>query len=455
MNKIGKYEILETIGKGAMGEVFKAKDEVIDRIVAIKVIHSHFVGEEIWDDLQARFQQEAKAAARCLHHNIVAVFDFGQIDDTSYLVMEYIKGDDLKEILDANGRFTIEQAIGVTCEVLNGLAFAHENGVVHRDIKPANIIKLNNGQIKIADFGIARLDSSELTNVGDMVGTPIYMSPEALRGDTVDARSDLYAVALVLLELITGSKPSAGFVDVESITEQLNSSSVEKQYHHYFIELFTKALHRKSAGRFQSANEFLNKLKELLLETKVSSGNETQDEDEYRTMIQSSPLLSPRNKISGEESLPDKNLLDKLENSLASYIGPLSSVLIRRASLTSATTAQMINELSKHIGDEKDRAEFIRKTTIESGISSGVRSSFSKSDLSQSSNSRMSNIFDLAPERLEFITQQLAIYLGPMAPIIIKKTIKKVNSEESLIEALSEKIANSEEKSKFLQSLAL
>jgi serine/threonine-protein kinase len=452
MDKIGKYQILETIGKGAMGEVFKARDEVIDRIVAIKVIHPHFVGEEIWEDLQARFQQEAKAAARCLHPNIVAVFDFGQFEDTSYLVMEYIKGDDLKDILDANGRFSLQEAIGIIGEVLNGLAFAHENGVIHRDIKPANIIKLSNGQIKIADFGIARLDSSELTNVGDMVGTPIYMSPEALRGDTVDARSDLYAVALALLELITGSKPTAGFVDIESIQEQLDDSSVEKQYHQYFIDVFAKALHRKPDFRFQSATAFLNKLKEFLAETHVSTRNAEHSEDDFRTMIQSSPLLKPRENVIGEESLPDKNLLDKLEHSLASYIGPLSSVLVRRATATSITTKQIISELSQHITNDDDRSEFIRKINIESGISSGIENRLQESSSSHSMGSKRGQTFILEPERLAYITEKLAIYLGPMAPIIIKKTIKKVDSEKMLIEALSEKIAQRDEKTLFLHS---
>jgi len=452
MNKIGKYQILETIGKGAMGEVFKARDEVIDRIVAIKVIHPHFVGEDIWEDLQARFQQEAKAAARCLHPNIVAVFDFGQLEETSYLVMEYIKGDDLKDILDENGRFSLDQAIGIICEVLNGLTFAHDNGVVHRDIKPANIIKLNNGQIKIADFGIARLDSSELTNVGDMVGTPIYMSPEALRGDTVDARSDLYAVALVLLELITGSKPTAGFVDIESITEQLGGSSVDEQHHQYFIDVFTKALHRKPAFRFQSATAFLKKLKEFLVETQALKNNVDHSEDEYRTMIQSSPLLKSREVMIGEQSLPDKNLLDKLEHSLASYIGPLSSVLVRRATLTSISTKQMINELSQHISDDNERSEFIREISIEIGTSSGLGSHLNESSSNPSMAPKKSLVFAIEPERLMFITEKLTIYLGPMAPIIIKKTIKKVDSEESLIEELSEKIAQSEEKTLFLNS---
>lgn len=452
MKKIGKYQILETIGKGAMGEVFKARDEVIDRIVAIKVVHPHFVGEEIWEDLQARFHQEAKAAARCLHPNIVAIFDFGQLDDTSYLVMEYIEGADLKDILDANGRFSLVQAIEIMCEVLNGLNFAHNNGVVHRDIKPANIIKLNNGQIKVADFGIARIDSSELTNIGDMVGTPLYMSPEALRGDEVDARSDLYAVALVLLELLTGSKPTTGFVDKESIAEQLSNSSVDIKYHQNFIDIFLIALHKKPKARYQTAAIFSEKLKTFLTETSVLL-TDGDDEEDYRTMIQSSPLLKQRAATVNEESKIDKNILHKLEDSLASYIGPLSSVLVRRATSTCMSTKQVIDELSQHIKNEHDRKEFIRKAGIHTGISSGISKSSSSLHSSKSMSANNSAPLTIDNQRLALITEKFAIYLGPMAPLMIKKMLKKVNSEENLILLLQEKIPQEAEKELFLKSL--
>ena len=221
MKYIGKYQILSSIGKGAMGEVFKAMDESIERVVAIKVIHPHFLEQDVWEDMKARFKQEATAAARCFHPNIVTVFDFGVFEDTPYLVMEYIEGSDVSSILKNFGSLAVRDSINIICEVLNALHYAHEKGVIHRDIKPANIIKLNNGQIKVADFGIARIDSSSLTNIGDMVGTPIYMSPEALRGDVVDARSDIYASALVFLELISGVKPVTGFMDKNVLTEQL------------------------------------------------------------------------------------------------------------------------------------------------------------------------------------------------------------------------------------------
>lgn len=452
MKDIGKYKILETIGKGAMGEVFKARDEVIDRIVAIKVIHPHFVGEEIWEDLRARFQQEAKAAARCLHPNIVAIFDFGQLDDTSYLVMEFIEGADLKDILDANGRFSLIQAIEIMCEVLNGLAFAHDNGVVHRDIKPANIIKLNNGQIKVADFGIARLDSSELTNIGDMVGTPLYMSPEALRGDTVDARSDLYAVALVLLELITGSKPTTGFVDRESIAEQLSASSVNPKFHQNFIDLFVIALHRKPDSRFQTALDFSEKLKQFLTETSVISNSTVQNEEDYMTMIQSSPLLEKQTPVFKEQYLPDEDLISKLEDSLASYIGPLSSVLVRRATSSGINTEQIIDELSQHINNETERSEFIRKASSHSRFTSGISRSSLESSSVHSKAAPSAGTLTLDQARLTLFTEKLAIYLGPMASLIIKKTMKKVDSEESLIQMLGEKIPQDDEKEMFFKS---
>lgn len=182
MKQISKYQILETIGKGAMGAVYKGRDEVIDRIVAVKVIHPHLMDDGAGGDLKARFQQEAKAAARCLHQNIVTVFDYGVSDETPFMVMEFVEGLDLKSLLRMSGAISVHQSLEIIIQVLDALSYAHANGVVHRDIKPANVIVLDSGQVKVADFGVARIDSSELTNAGDMIGTPNYMSPEGLRG---------------------------------------------------------------------------------------------------------------------------------------------------------------------------------------------------------------------------------------------------------------------------------
>ncbi len=192
-----------------MGVVYKGYDEDIERPVALKVLYSHLLDDDMGGELAVRFRQEAKAAARCMHSNIVTVFDYGISDGAHYIVMEYIEGVDLKTLLRSEKQIEFRQAVDIAIQVLSALEYAHSNGVVHRDIKPANIMVLENGQVKVADFGIARLENSDLTQAGLMLGTPSYMSPEGQRGET-DARSDLYAVGVVLYEMLTGKRLGPG-----------------------------------------------------------------------------------------------------------------------------------------------------------------------------------------------------------------------------------------------------
>ncbi|MCK5120405.1 MAG: serine/threonine protein kinase, partial [Methylococcales bacterium] len=201
--KIDKYSIHSVLGHGAMGVVYKGYDKEIDRHVAIKVLHPHLLSGEMGDELEQRFKNEVKAAAKCLHPNIVTIFDCGVSNGSPYMVMEYVQGIDLREILKSQQKFSLAQTIGMTCNVLDALYAAHEMGIVHRDIKPANILLLDTGVVKVTDFGVARIDSSDLTQIGDVIGTPSYMSPEAKAGALVDNRSDLYSAALVLFELLT------------------------------------------------------------------------------------------------------------------------------------------------------------------------------------------------------------------------------------------------------------
>ena len=197
---LGKYEIRKTLGRGAAGTVYEAWDPIIARQVAIKTVklpdsHDSDAQEEI-----TRFRREAQAAGRLTHPNIVGVFDYGETDDIAYIVMEYVDGESLKAVLDRKERFPIPEIIRVMDELLAGLAFSHERGVVHRDIKPANLMLTKQGRIKIADFGIARIESSGLTQVGTIMGTPAYMSPEQFTGQVVDPRTDLYSAGVVLYQ---------------------------------------------------------------------------------------------------------------------------------------------------------------------------------------------------------------------------------------------------------------
>jgi serine/threonine-protein kinase len=203
LERIGKYRIVGKIGHGAMGEVYKAQDTVLNRFVALKRISPSLLADE---SFKKRFHREAQSAAQLNHPHIVTVFEFNEEKGQTYLVMEFLEGNDLKEIIFRRALNRLEDKLWVIEQICDGLAFAHGKGVVHRDLKPANIRVLPNLSVKIMDFGLARLGASELTRTGTVMGTPNYMSPEQVRGEKVDERSDLFSLGAILYELLSGRK---------------------------------------------------------------------------------------------------------------------------------------------------------------------------------------------------------------------------------------------------------
>ena len=219
-----RYEIHERIGRGGMADVFLARDLLLDRPVAIKVLFPEFATDPAFVE---RFRREAQAAANLNHPNIVAVYDWGRAGTTYFMAMEYVQGRTLAEMLHARSRLTADQAADVAMEVASALSFAHQNGVVHRDVKPANILIANNGQVKVADFGIARaIDSGadNLTQTGAVMGTATYFSPEQAQGAQPDPRSDLYSLGIVLYELVSGQPPFIGDSQVAIAYKQVHEA---------------------------------------------------------------------------------------------------------------------------------------------------------------------------------------------------------------------------------------
>lgn len=202
--EFGKYKIISEIGQGAMGVVYKAHDPILDRYVAIKTI-SASLGSD--DELRRRFHREAQAAARLNHQNIITVYDYGEEHGKIYIAMELLEGTDLKDLLTRQALQGTDDQLAVMEQILDGLAFAHLKEVVHRDLKPGNIHIQPNGQVKILDFGLARLGASDMTQRGMVMGTPNYMSPEQVLGDSIDARSDIFSIGAVFYETLSGRKP--------------------------------------------------------------------------------------------------------------------------------------------------------------------------------------------------------------------------------------------------------
>lgn len=205
---LGRYEIVSELGQGAMGTVYKAVDPRLDRIVALKTVKLDPSSPD-YTEFRERFHAEAKSAGRLSHPNIVTIHDFGEVDGTAYIAMEFLRGETLRQMLDRQ-RFSVRRAVRYAAQIADGLAAAHADGVVHRDVKPANVLRLPNGLLKITDFGIAQLPTSHLTQAGTLLGTPKYMSPEQMRGMRVDRRSDIFSLGVVLYEMLTGTLPFGG-----------------------------------------------------------------------------------------------------------------------------------------------------------------------------------------------------------------------------------------------------
>ena len=257
---IGKYQVQDVLGQGGMGIVYRAFDPAIERTVAIKVITKSALDPSDLQYVLTRFRHEARAVGRLTHPRIAAIYDYGEDDDLAYIVMELVNGKSLFHHLQGEARFGLKESGELVRQLLDGLGYAHAQGVVHRDIKPSNILINDDGRLKLTDFGIARLDTSTLTQVGEIMGSPGYMSPEQFLGTDIDARGDIYSVGVIAYELLAARRPFIGN-NAEVMRQALNErpSSPSDFNPKISVQLdwaVHKALAKKREDRFQTAKEF-------------------------------------------------------------------------------------------------------------------------------------------------------------------------------------------------------
>lgn len=267
MDQIDNYKIVEKIGEGGMGEVYKGVDVMLEREVAIKLLRPELSSR---DDIVQRFRSEAIALGRLNHPNIAAVYNFGRIRDQFYMALEFVNGETLDSVIKKEGSLTWQTAVQYAIAILEGLDHAHKFNIVHRDIKPSNVIITGQNTVKILDFGIARiLEKARLTKTGHLIGTLEYVSPEQIQGKETDARSDIYSVGVVLYEMLTGHIPFEKNTEYDLIKSQIEekpksprtfSSKIPAQIE----QLALKALEKKPEKRFSSAREFSKELLKLL-----------------------------------------------------------------------------------------------------------------------------------------------------------------------------------------------
>lgn len=266
--RIGKFTIIRRLGRGGMGAVYEGHDPTLDRRVAIKTLTAEVIADQ---DSRSRFEREARAAAKLQHSNIVTIYELGNFggQEKPHIVMEYLEGSDVATLIPEDG-MPFAEALEIVIQLCRALDFAHHNGVVHRDIKPANLRYLDNGQIKIMDFGIARLEgSNQITKSGVMIGTVHYMSPEQIRGQKLDGRTDIFSAGCILYELLTGGRPFPGDSATSILYNIVNEQPVpvvqkKESLPQEIQDVLDRALAKKPEARFEHAGDMAGELEKLL-----------------------------------------------------------------------------------------------------------------------------------------------------------------------------------------------
>ena len=427
-----------------------------------------------------------------MHPNIVTILDFGEQDGTPYLAMEYVAGENVDVALKRTGPFDEARAVSVITQVLNALEFAHAEGVIHRDIKPSNILLPKSGAIKVADFGIAHLETSDLTIDGDVLGTPSYMAPEQLLGGQVDHRADLYASGLLLYEMLTGEKAFKNrqvFDLVRTMREGAPSDiwSKHPNVSPALVAIIDRALAFDPAERYATAAEFA----EALGAVKVAAAVPIADRQTDATVVVPSPATRPPSAettppasptsppssgttpppptspptgaFPGTQALSPQtasfgaDTLAAVERDLSTFIGPLARIAVRRAAANCSDMGILYRELAKLINNETDRASFVAKSrerarsvpgatptspTRGTGTGTGARTTYPSE----------ASLAAFPPDVLSRIEAGLAEHIGPIARVLVRQHLSRTNSVIDLCRELALFIPDEQARASFLRA---
>jgi len=406
--RIGKYTISAVLGRGSMGTVYKGFDPHIHRPVAIKTIHRELLGDhQAADSIAARFRNEAKAVGRIQHPGVVAIYDFGEDGDVTFIAMEFVDGRTLDDILAVPQMLSEANVLAVMDQLLEALSVAHAQGVWHRDIKPANLIVTKQGQVKLTDFGIARLEDANLTQVSSMIGTPAYMAPEQFTGKGIDHRADLFACGVLLYRMLTGRRAFTGATQ-EVMYKILNEhppapSVVTKGLRpEAYDAVVARAIAKNPADRYPDAAAMRAALQGLSRAPATPGAKATvilpihRDGEHAGTTSAVSPsVASPntvpprRDTLSSHASASnashasgtshaghsgtghsgtglnigswDPAELQRLERALATHVGPMARVMVRDAARTHHDATSLASAVSHHIADDSRRHQFMEQ----------------------------------------------------------------------------------------------
>lgn len=470
--QIGKYPIEAVLGQGAMGTVYKGFDPHIHRPVAIKTVHKNLLSQDSEQaSFAARFRNEAQAVGRLQHPNIVAIYEFGEDAATAFIAMEFVEGKSLDQVLAASPVLPEAQTLRIMEQLLEALACAHRHGVWHRDVKPANLILTAQGQVKLTDFGIARIEDIGLTQVSSMIGTPGYMAPEQYVGEGIDHRADLFAAGVLLYRLLTGVLPFSGSVETvmyKIMNEQAKPPSQFAQGWAFgrasaYDALMQVALGKEAGQRFQSAAEF----RQALLAVGKPEEAQSQAADEATVIV---PQAQWAKAVEAAEAVAQRGLhaggpvtaasasslldsaarpagwdpvaLSRIERALAAQMGPMSKLMVRQAAQRCPDMQSLAQELGQHIEQESKRRDFLREATLASQASAIVAAPAAVSQAATAA-AAAERAGSLAVEAITeafklHAAMVLTRHIGPIAKIIVKRAADKAAGKPDLVRLLVE-----------------
>ena len=444
---IGPHRIIDQIGIGGMGVVYRALDTRLDRHVALKFLPMHFHADEV---ARERFYAEARAASKLDHVNICVVYDIGETDDGQlYITMPYYDGETLSNRI-SRGALPLQESIDIALQVGDGLTAAHSHNMVHRDIKPANIMLTSDGGVKILDFGVAKVENVQLTSTGLSIGTLAYMSPAQLRGETVDARADVWALGVVLYEMLTGNRAFPGKVlpDILQAVLSLDKESMKSLLSGIDTALHTiieTALARDPQHRYADVASMLDDL----IAVRMSISN--------KDWLPIRPAYSAQMSEQGADKSPakkvyqwDDKILDTIAQLLIPTMGPIAPKLVQRMAQQSAAPEELRDKLAQQLPTDAHRAAFIRQ--VENQIAEFTTPPMPRTIQKDGSIKGI----ELSATQLAELESALTVYLGPIARMLIKQSAAQAVSIDDLCVRLENCISNEQQKQKFktdIQSL--
>ena len=486
IEQLGKYRIDGILGKGAMGVVYKAFDPHIERVVALKTIRKELFSDSQQQELISRFKNEAQAAGRLNHPNIVAVYDYGEDSESAYIAMEFVEGTALNTLMVPGRPTATARVTAWMGDLLLALDYAHTRGVVHRDIKPANLLITSAAQVKVGDFGIARIESSTLTQTGSMIGTPSYMSPEQFRGEAVDGRSDVFSAGVLLYQLLTGVRPfvgSASTVMQQILNQEAAPPSQLLATLGGYDRIVLRAMAKAPDARFPSARAFYEALAAL------GRGDDEGDkeDDSERTVLAAGlrmpGLVQSANPPTGSNlgtamtsaaTLTPWKLeaLPELEAVLSRQIGPMAKFLLKQAAAKAEGIDELAELLLQHIPSSGGQVEFqaaialLKRKLAASGTGSGVDANAGLRSATGSTAMAGSTVTDTsarppirAPIRApisfddawaDAMAQRLTVFIGPIARVVAKRAARQTIDKAEFLQLLSLHIESPAERARFL-----